>query len=141
MWWLAGLAGLVVVAIVTGVLAVAARLLPPGRFRETVSYIPNCVKLLRAIRRDTRLPTRARLVMVAALVYVLSPIQLIPNFVPVIGQTDDVLVVTCALRYACRRLPREDIEALWKGDAATLHRMLGPTQGAGPRRRSTLRRT
>jgi uncharacterized membrane protein YkvA (DUF1232 family) len=64
-------------------------------------------------------------VLSAALAYVVSPVQLIPNVVPVIGQTDDLVVVTFALRYACRRLPREDVEAAWPGDPKTLEWLLG----------------
>ncbi|HEY2430223.1 MAG TPA: YkvA family protein, partial [Acidimicrobiales bacterium] len=49
-----------------------------------------------------------------------------PNFIPVIGQTDDFVVVVIAVRYACRRLPREDVVAAWPGDPASLDRLLGP---------------
>jgi uncharacterized membrane protein YkvA (DUF1232 family) len=125
MWVLAGVLGRVVVTATIGVLAVAARLLPSGPLRELVGFVPNCIALLRSIRADGRLPARARLALGGALAYVVSPVQLIPNFLPVIGQIDDLIVVTWALRYACRRLPVEDIEAAWSGDPATLARLLG----------------
>jgi uncharacterized membrane protein YkvA (DUF1232 family) len=125
MWLLAGIVGLGVVMATLALLVVGARLLPAGRTRELVAFVPNCITLLRIVRRDRRLPARARLVLGAALVYVLSPVQLIPNFLPVIGQTDDVVVVMWALRYACRRLPPEVAEAAWPGEPATLDRLLG----------------
>jgi uncharacterized membrane protein YkvA (DUF1232 family) len=50
---------------------------------------------------------------------------LIPNFIPVIGQADDVLAVTMALRYACRRVPAEQLQACWPGSLAQLERLLG----------------
>jgi uncharacterized membrane protein YkvA (DUF1232 family) len=56
---------------------------------------------------------------------VLSPVQLIPNMVPVIGQADDIIVVAAALRYTCRRLPPADVAAAWPGDVTSLDRLLG----------------
>jgi uncharacterized membrane protein YkvA (DUF1232 family) len=125
MWLTAAALGVLVVLATVVVLALLARILPPGRGRELAGFIPNCLVLLRCLRADHRLPRRARVALGAALVYVLSPVQLIPNFIPVIGQTDDVAVVTIALRYACRRLPYEEVKAAWPGDPAHLDRLLG----------------
>jgi uncharacterized membrane protein YkvA (DUF1232 family) len=125
MWLTAGLIGAFVTALVVALLAVAARVLPPGRGRELVGFVPNCVVLLRRLRADRRLPLRARFALGAALVYLLSPVQLIPNFIPVIGQSDDLVVVTLALRYACRRLPDGEARAAWPGDPAMFDRLQG----------------
>ena len=54
-----------------------------------------------------------------------AALSMFPNFVLVIGQIDDAVVVTWALRYACRRLPTEMLEAAWTGDPDTLDRLLG----------------
>jgi uncharacterized membrane protein YkvA (DUF1232 family) len=125
MWMAAGV-GLVVVVAVTGGLALLARALPAGRTKELAGFLPNSIVLLRRLRRDAGLPWRARLALAGALAYLASPIQLIPNFIPIIGQSDDVAVITLALRYACRRLPREQVVAMWPGDPAYLERILGP---------------
>ncbi|MHB8663038.1 MAG: YkvA family protein [Acidimicrobiales bacterium] len=125
MWIAAGALVVAGSAAVVGLLALAAHLLPPGRGKELAGFIPNCLVLLRRLRADRRLPWRARVVLGAALAYLLSPIQLIPNFIPVIGQTDDLVVVTLALRYACRRLPRDDVRAAWPGNPDHLDRLLG----------------
>jgi uncharacterized membrane protein YkvA (DUF1232 family) len=124
-WLIAAVIAVAVVVGLTVAMALVARTLPPGRTRELVGFIPNCAVLLRRLRHDDRLPWQARLALGTALAYVLSPVQLIPNFVPVIGQTDDLLAVTAALRYAARRLPRADVEAAWPGDPAYLDRLLG----------------
>jgi len=61
-------------------------------------------------------------------------VQLIPNFIPVIGQSDDLAVVTLALRYACRRLPRDEVRAAWPGNPDHLDRLRGrprPTGASG----------
>ncbi|GAC1595841.1 MAG: hypothetical protein NVS3B21_19240 [Acidimicrobiales bacterium] len=125
MWLVAGMLGIAITAAVFAVLAVAARLMPAGRGRELAGFIPNCLVLLRRLRADRRLPRRARLALGAAAVYLISPVQLIPNFIPVIGQADDFVVVLLALRHACRRLPRDEVRAAWPGDPDHLDRLLG----------------
>lgn len=134
MWIVGGALGVVVVAASVGLLAVASRLLPPGRGRELAGFIPNCIVLLRRLRADRRLPRRARLVLGAALAYLVSPVQLIPNFIPIIGQTDDLAVIALALRYACRRLPRAEVSAAWPGNPDHLNRLLGRDVSPAPTR-------
>ena len=125
MWLTAvGIGLLVVFAVWVGLFA-AARLMPPGRTRELVAFGPNCLILLGRLRRDHRLPARSRLALGAALAYLVSPIQLIPNFIPVIGQADDVVVLMAALRYTCRHLPRSEVRDAWPGDPGHLDRLLG----------------
>lgn len=65
-----------------------------------------------------------------AAVWVISPIDLISEFLPVIGPLDDVVVVTLALRYAARRVPREAIEESWPGERRLLDRLLGTPRPA-----------
>lgn len=130
-WLIATGVGLTVVCMVGVTMAVAARFLPAGRWREIVGFAPNCIVLLRRLHGDARLPGRARLAIGAALAYLLSPVQLIPNFVPVIGQTDDMVVVMAALRYTCRHLPRSDVMAAWPGDPAYVERLLGAARPSG----------
>jgi uncharacterized membrane protein YkvA (DUF1232 family) len=59
---------------------------------------------------------------------VLSPIDFIPEFLPVIGPLDDVVVVALALRYAARQVPREILLEAWAGDRQLLERLLGPAR-------------
>ena len=128
---IAAIAGLGVVIVVWAALALVARLLPAGPARELVGFLPNCVVLLRRLRSDVALSRRARLALGVALAYVVSPVQLIPNIVPVIGQSDDIVVVAIALRYACRSLPRATVRRAWPGDPAFLDRLLGPDPERG----------
>ena len=71
------------------------------------------------------MPKRAKVAVVFAGLWVLSPIDLIPEFLPVIGPLDDVVVVALALRYAARTVPRATLLAAWDGDPATIDRLLG----------------
>ena len=90
-----------------------------------MSALPACVTLVRRLARDPRVPLRAKLVLGLAAVWVLSPIDLIPEFIPVIGPLDDVVVVALALRYAARRVPRALLIEAWPGPERVLALLLG----------------
>ena len=107
------------------VLVVLAARLPPGLLKDLVGFLPSCVTLVRRLVRDPRVPRSAKVVLVIAAVWVISPIDLIPEFLPVIGPLDDVVVVALALRYAGRRVPREVLVEAWPGDPQLLLRLLG----------------
>lgn len=114
------------------VLVLLARRLPPGLLRELADFLPNCVRLARRLRKDPAVPRRAKVAVVFAGLWVLSPIDLIPEFLPVIGPLDDVVVVALALRYAARQVPRSTLLAAWDGDQRVLERLLGPTNAPDP---------
>lgn len=106
-------------------LVVLAARLPPGLLKELARFLPACVTMIRRLRKDPRVPTSAKVAVLVALVWVISPIDLIPEFLPVIGPLDDVVVVVLALRYAARRIPREVLLEAWPGDPSLLLRLLG----------------
>jgi uncharacterized membrane protein YkvA (DUF1232 family) len=107
------------------VLVVLARRLPPGLLKDLAAFLPACVTLIRRLRRDPRVPARAKWAIVLAGLWVVSPIDLVPEFLPVIGPLDDVVVVALALRYAARQVPREVLEEAWPAEARVLDRLLG----------------
>jgi len=107
---------------------VAARRLPPGPLRELARFIPDCVTTVRRLRGDARVPRRARVAVVLAGLWLASPIDLLPEFLPVIGPLDDVVVVALALRYAARQVPRQVLVDAWPGDPRLLERLLGPAR-------------
>jgi len=106
-------------------LVLLAARLPPGLMKELAGFLPACVTLIRRLRRDPRVPRSAKVAVLVAMVWVLSPIDLIPEFLPVIGSLDDVVVVALALRYAARRVPRAVVLEAWPGDPRLLERLLG----------------
>ena len=105
-----------------------ARRLPPGVLKELVSFLPACVTTVRRLRSNPAVPRRAKLAVLLAGAWVLSPIDLIPEFLPVIGPLDDVVVVALALRYAARHVPREVLLDAWPAEPSTIERLLGPTR-------------
>ena len=119
--------GLVVVS--WPVLVVLARRLPPGAAKDLATVLPASVATVKRLRRDQRVPRRAKVVVVLAGLWVLSPIDLIPEFIPVIGPLDDVLVVAFALRYAARQVPREVLFEAWPAEPRLLERLPPTRQG------------
>jgi uncharacterized membrane protein YkvA (DUF1232 family) len=121
-----------VVTVAAGVLAlswalmtVLATRLPPGSAKDLASVLPACLTTIRRLRRDERVPRRAKLAIAFAGLWVLSPIDLIPEFLPIIGPLDDVIVVALAFRYAARRVPRAVLFEAWTAEERILSRLLG----------------
>jgi uncharacterized membrane protein YkvA (DUF1232 family) len=124
-WLIAVLVGLGFLVAGWGLLFVAAKRLPPGVLRDLAGFIPACVTTVRRLRKDPRVPRRAKVAVALAGLWVLSPIDVIPEFIPVIGPLDDVVVVALALRYAARQVPREVLAEAWPGESRLLDRLLG----------------
>jgi uncharacterized membrane protein YkvA (DUF1232 family) len=116
----------VVVAVASwALLFVLARRLPPGLLKDLAGLLPACVTTARRLRRDPRVPRSARVAVVVAALWVASPIDLVPEFIPVIGPLDDVIAVALLLRFAARRVPPEALREAWPADPALLERLLG----------------
>jgi uncharacterized membrane protein YkvA (DUF1232 family) len=107
-------------------LVVAAKRLPPGILKDLAGFLPACLTTVRRLRNDPRVPRGAKVAILLAGLWLLSPIDLLPEFLPIIGPLDDVLVVALALRYAARRVPREVLLEAWPGEPRLLERLLGP---------------
>src|SRR5947209_18022291 len=103
---------------------VLAKRLPAGAAKDLATVLPACATTARRLRRDPRVPRRAKVAVAFAGLWVLSPIDLIPEFLPVIGPLDDVIVVALALRYAARSVPRDVIVEAWPAEPRLLERLL-----------------
>jgi uncharacterized membrane protein YkvA (DUF1232 family) len=99
--------------------------LPPGLMRQVAEFLPSCVTTARALRKHPDVPRRAKVALLVAVVWVVSPIDLLPEFLPVIGPLDDVVAVILLLRFAARSIPRDTLLAAWPTDPALLERLLG----------------
>ena len=87
-------------------------------------FIPDCLVLLRRLLADERVPRRRKLVLVALVAYLSMPIDLVPDFFPVVGQLDDVIVAALALRYALRSGGPDLLREHWPGPAGSLSAVL-----------------
>jgi uncharacterized membrane protein YkvA (DUF1232 family) len=106
-------------------LAVLAARLPAGLLKDLAGFLPACLTLARRLRADPRVPWQAKAAVILAGLWVLSPIDLLPEFLPVISPLDDVVVVALALRYAARRVPRDVLLEAWPGEPRLMERLLG----------------
>jgi uncharacterized membrane protein YkvA (DUF1232 family) len=116
-----------VIAVSWIVMIVLARRLPPGLAKDLATVLPACVTTARRLRKDPRVPRRVKVAVGFAGLWVLSPIDLIPEFLPVIGPLDDIVVVALALRYAARHIPPEALIEAWPAERRILERLAPST--------------
>ncbi|RBY85211.1 DUF1232 domain-containing protein [Blastococcus sp. TF02A-26] len=88
--------------------------------REALRLLPDLVRLVRRLARDPEVPRGVRVRLWLLLAYLLSPVDLVPDVVPVLGYADDVVVVALALRAVVRRAGAEAITRAWPGSPAGL---------------------
>lgn len=86
--------------------------------REAVRLLPDLVRLVRRLAGDGTLPRGVRVRLWLLLAYLLSPVDLVPDFIPVIGWADDVVVVAWSLRAVVRRAGPEALDRHWPGGDA-----------------------
>lgn len=132
-----------VVAVVAGVVLVYAVLLVllvlyARRHPETVGMkdalrlLPDLLVLLRRLTADQSLSRGIRIRMVLLLLYLAFPIDLVPDFLPVVGYADDAIIVALVLRSVIRKAGHGPLERHWPGTPAglALIRSLGGTSSA-----------
>ncbi len=92
----------------------------PTSLREYVLLVPRLARLLWRLSRDPRVPARAKATLFIIAGYLLSPVDVVPDFIPGIGQLDDLVVVAFALDQMLNRVPREVVLDHWDGDEDVL---------------------
>jgi uncharacterized membrane protein YkvA (DUF1232 family) len=120
MWWeiLIGLtAGVAVLyAVLVALLWHAAGRTSNGaQLRDALRLLPDLVRLLRRLAADPTLPRGVRLRLLLLIGYLALPIDLIPDFIPVLGYADDAIVVALALRSVTRAAGPEALTRHWPG--------------------------
>jgi len=92
--------------------------------KELAMLLPNLLSLLRGMIRDPRVGRFDKFLLVVAVAWVASPIDLIPEFIPVLGPLDDVVVVALILRRLVRRAGPEVVSDHWRGDPDLMQKIL-----------------
>ncbi len=92
--------------------------------RELAALIPNLLRLFRGLIRDPRVPRGSKLLLVFAVVWIASPIDLVPEFIPVLGPLDDAVIAALVLRHVLKTAGPDVIREHWRGDPATLQRIV-----------------
>jgi len=124
-WWTWILLSLTVVALLWVALVVALILF--GRredARALATFIPDCIVLVSRLLADERVPGRRKLLLVGLVGYLALPFDLVPDFIPIAGQLDDVLVVAFVLRLFVRSGGEPLIREHWPGPEASLRLVL-----------------
>lgn len=85
--------------------------------RELVRLVPDVLRLVRGLLADRSVPLIIRAALVGLLLWLINPIDLVPEFVPVLGPLDDVIVTIVVLRFVRRRLGADELRARWSGTA------------------------
>jgi uncharacterized membrane protein YkvA (DUF1232 family) len=129
--WLDIVIGIVAVVLVCWLLLVAVMLMskPSGPLlKEALRLLPDLLRLLRRLTADKTLPRGVRIRLGLLMVYLAIPIDLIPDFIPVLGYADDAIIVTLVLRSVVRRAGLDAVQRHWPGTAdgfAALARLTG----------------
>jgi len=92
--------------------------------KQLARAIPDMLALCRALIGDPRVPLGSKLLVGGALIWLLSPIDLVPEFIPVLGPLDDVIVVGLVLRHLIKRAGPEVVQEHWRGDPRVLRTAL-----------------
>ena len=103
---------------ITIVLVIAGR---RTEARALAGFIPDCIVLFKRLLGDPSIPRRRKAALWGTIAYLALPIDLIPDFFPVIGQLDDAIIVGLVLRYVLRGGGPERIRAHWPGPQASLN--------------------
>jgi uncharacterized membrane protein YkvA (DUF1232 family) len=117
MWWQVGIsvvAGLVICWIA---LAITLWRLSPGKtaIGDALRIVPDVIRLTRGLAADRSLPRRLRAKLWLLFGYLVMPVDLIPDFIPVIGYADDAIVVTLVLRSVVKSAGQEAVVRHWPG--------------------------
>jgi uncharacterized membrane protein YkvA (DUF1232 family) len=126
------IAALIVIGVV--VLAAVALVLVGRRTaaRELVTVLPNLVRLFRGLLGDDRVPGTSKVLLVIGALWLVSPIDLIPEFLPGIGGIDDAIVAALVLRHLVRRAGPDVVREHWPGDPRTIGLILRAAGAATP---------
>jgi uncharacterized membrane protein YkvA (DUF1232 family) len=136
-YWLDVVIGIGVALLISWLLFIAALAIgrPKGSMlAESLRLLPDLLRLLRRIAADNHHGPGVRVRLVLLLAYLAFPIDLIPDFIPVLGYADDAIIVTWTLRSVARRVGIDELRRHWPGSEdgfQALCRLTGLTTGAG----------
>ena len=116
-WWdlLIGVAAALLLAWLALVAALVLIRPRGGLLREALRLLPDVLRLVRRLAADKTLPRGVRIRLGLLLAYLALPIDLIPDFIPVLGYADDAIIVTAVLRGVVRHAGLDAVRAHWPG--------------------------
>jgi uncharacterized membrane protein YkvA (DUF1232 family) len=117
MWWQQLLISIAVLVALWIVFVVVLAIAKPdrGSLRDTARLLPDVLRLVKRLATDRTISRRARLPVWLLLAYLASPIDLVPDFVPLVGYADDAIVTSLVLRWFIRRAGADKVGEHWPG--------------------------
>ncbi len=101
------------------------RRLPEGAVRSAISLLPSTLTLFQRLIRSKSVPRRARVILLLGFLYAVSPVTIIPDFVPVVGKLDNFLALVLALRWSSKMIPLPVLLEAWPGKPSQLRLLVG----------------
>ena len=98
--------------------------------RELALLLPNLILLFKDLLKDPRVPRGPKIVLAVGIVWLVSPIDLLPEFLPVLGPLDDAVVAALVLRHLVHRAGADVVREHWRGEPATLEMLLRAARAA-----------
>jgi uncharacterized membrane protein YkvA (DUF1232 family) len=92
--------------------------------RDIARFVPDCALLLKRLLGDPRVPRRAKIALALLVPYLALPLDLVPDFIPVVGQIDDAILVAIAVAYVVRSTSSGLVRELWPGSERNLRILL-----------------
>ncbi|MEV6867695.1 DUF1232 domain-containing protein [Streptosporangium subroseum] len=116
-WWdlVIGIVGALLLAWLALVIVLAILRPRGGLLGEALRVLPDVLRLVRRLAADQTLPRGVRIRLGLLLVYLAVPIDLIPDFIPVLGYADDAIIAAVVLRSVVRRAGLQAVRAHWPG--------------------------
>jgi uncharacterized membrane protein YkvA (DUF1232 family) len=99
--------------------------------RALAGLIPDCLILFRRLLGDERVPRRSKLLVAVLIGYLAMPFDLVPDFIPVAGQLDDVIIVAFVLRTVLRAGGPDLLREYWPGPSTSLNALMRLAYGRG----------
>jgi uncharacterized membrane protein YkvA (DUF1232 family) len=93
--------------------------------RELLRVLPDVMRLTRGLLADRSIPWGVRLVLVGLIAWLVSPVDLVPEFIPVLGLLDDAIVAVIVLRYVRRRMGDDELQRRWPGTPTGYELLIG----------------
>jgi uncharacterized membrane protein YkvA (DUF1232 family) len=117
MWWDILIGVLIAVAVSWAALIIALAVVRPKGplLGEALRILPDLLRLLRRLAADPALPRGVRVRLALLLAYLAFPIDLIPDFIPILGYADDAIIATAVLRGVVRRAGLDAVQRHWPG--------------------------
>ncbi|WP_457973854.1 YkvA family protein [Arthrobacter sp. D1-17] len=136
-WWdgalgiLIGL-GCVYVILLAGLWVYARRNPEVVSMKDALRLLPDLLRLIRRMAADRTVASGVRIRLLLLMAYLVMPVDLVPDFLPVIGYADDVIIVAWVLRSVIRSAGPEAFRRHWPGTPAGLH-VIERLAGLNPR--------